>query len=347
MSLRGKIIIKEDDDHPKPKINKFLYVADHAFIKKYCANPKTHYDYLPIINSLKLDLDELANSQFLIYLKCVKATKSTISGFYGYFTGEHILIKNKQKSQIKNKELDKNIICVDDAEYKLMVRNYNLCDMDNLIFVKYSTLNPFKSITSVKTYKTICEKHDIQIEKLPPRSNCLNIAPDNTDPTIKYIEFELEKEIEDDEEDDEEEEDEEGEDEDEEVGNKEEDMGDKIGMGIPIVWNPCKVIIGKMDDLTIKKLDISTHYKNCELCDITDNNRIKLVFDKRKVNLQTKHFENKEHMDSIINSYQLDKKYIEKKTIFDEMSFSEDKINIVYYDCEGEFYDKSFFIICK
>ena len=105
MSRRGKIIIKEEQKVQEiqeiQKINNFLYFLDHTFVKKYCISSGikyqiTKYDYLPLINNTKLNLEELSNSKFLIYLKCVKATKSSKSGFYGYFTGGHILISGKQ-----------------------------------------------------------------------------------------------------------------------------------------------------------------------------------------------------------------------------------------------------------
>ena len=90
-------------------------------------------------------------------------------------------------------------------------------------------------------------------------------------------------------------------------------------MNIPIVWNPCNIIIEKMDNSSIKKIDIISHYKKCDSCDITDNNRIKLEFENKKINLQIKEDEEgKEEVDCIINFYQSDKKYIEKKPIFDK-----------------------------
>lgn len=350
MSKRNNIIIKEEQE-----INKFLYILDHTFVKKYCECSTTQYksikyDYLPIINTTNFSLEELTKSKFLIYLKCVKATKSTKSGFFGYFLGQKILINSKQEKQIKNSEL----VIIDDLEYKKMVFDYNLCDMDNLVFIRYETITSFKTIIAPLRYKNICQENNIQFEKTPSRINCLNIVNYKIDEPIKYIEQELQKEEDEEENEDEENEDEEDENDDEDgedkVNKEEENEEEKdiIMMTIPIVWNPCKIIIDKMDNLSIKKIDIITHYKKCDYCDITDNNRIKLEFENIKINLQIKDGdEGKKQVDSIINFYHNDKKYIEKKCIFDNNLLFEDKINMIYYKYEEEIYDKSFFIIKK
>jgi hypothetical protein len=341
MSKRNNIIIKEEQS-----INKFLYILDHTFVKKYCASSSVQYkpvkyDYLPIINTTKFSLEELSKSKFLIYLKCVASTKSLKAGFFGYFLGQKILINSKQEKQIKNSEL----VIIDDLEYKKMVFNYNLCDMDNLIFIRYEIITSFKSIIKPLKYKNICQENNIQFEKTPSRINCLNIVNYKIDEPIKYIEQELQKE-----EDEEDEEDEDEEDEDDKVNKEEENEEEKdiIMMSIPIVWNPCKIIINKMDNLSIKKTDIIAHYKKCDYCDITDNNRIKLEFENIKINLQIKEGdEGKKQVDSIINFYHNDTKYIEKKSIFDNNVLFEDRINMIYYKYEEEIYDKSFFIIKK
>ena len=167
----------------KKKINKFLYILDHTFVKKYCVSygvkyKTTKYDYLPIINTTKLNLEELSNSKFLIYLKCVKATKSNVSGFFGYFIGQHILINSKQSKQIKIPNTA-DIIVTDDNEYKKIIHKYNLCDMDDLVFIRYDKVIPFNSIVSPLKYKKICGENNIQFEKIPSRLNCLNIMIKN------------------------------------------------------------------------------------------------------------------------------------------------------------------------
>ena len=365
MLKRSKIIIKEEQEEQEEEqeeeeqeepeeqeqVNKFLYILDHTFVKKYCVSSSRiykikKYNYLPLVSIGKVAIDRLANSKFLIYLKCVKATKSTVSGYFGYFVGGKLLINNKQSKDVK----DKNNVEVDEDEYRRMVKNYCLCVMDNLVFIKYEEITQFDSIVSPTKYKAICRENNIECYKMSSNLKCLNIIENEIDETIEYIELELEKEAEkiENEESDENEgndgNDGDGGDED----NTKEDLVDMVNMNIPIVWNPCNTIIEKMDNMNIKKADIILHYKKCDICDITDNNRKKLDFADSKINLQVKDGEeNKEKMDNIINFYQFDKKYIEKKPIFDEMYLFEDKINIIYYKCEDELYDKSIFIISK
>lgn len=219
--------------------------------------------------------------------------------------------------------------------------------MDNLIFIKYKNIKEFDSIVSTKKYKAICQENNIEYYKMSSDLEYLNIIQNEIDESIEYIELELEKEAEK----KENEESDENEEIDEKEGDKEninEDKEDVVNMNIPIVWNPCNYIIEKMDNMNIKKADIILHYKKCEICDITDNNRKKLDIGDGKMNLQVKDGEgSKEKMDNIINFYQFDKKYKEKKSIFDEIYLFEDKINIIYYKCENELYEKSIFIISK
>lgn len=351
MSRNSKIIIKEanktlEEVTVEEEQNKFLYILDYTFVKKYFTSSgikkSIQYEYLPLINTTKLLLDQLVNSNFLIYLKNTKLPKSKITGYYGYFTGGEILINNTQSKNIKNKINFK----IDENEYIKMVKNYGLSVMDNLVFVKYKSIIQFYSIVSGTKYKTICQENNIQYEKILGALNYLNIVQYKIDEPIEYIKLELEKEAENEAID---KDDDENETENEEENKKDvEDLEEIIHMNIPIVWNPCNIIINKMDEMKIKKIEIIEHYKNCALCDVTDNNRKKLDFTNDKINLQVKEGDpNKEKIDTIINFYQFDKNYIEKKSQFDDMFLFEDKINIIYYKCEDELYDKSIFLITK
>lgn len=324
--------------------NKYLYIANSTFISKYCIDNSIKYktkkyDYLPIINTSGKDINELANSKFMIYLKCVKLNKSSKAGYFGYFTGEHILINNNIKQQHKIKSSDD--IKVDDLLYRIMIQNYSLCELPNLVFIKYDTVIPFNNLITPTKFGEICKKNNFQSEKISTKLNCLNVVNYNIDEPIDYIEREFENEEEEDDE-------KENEEENEKNGKDEEEDINVVVMNIPIVWNPCNEIIDKMENMDIKKKDILEHYKKCDICEVVDNNRIAINFDNKKINLHIKqNEEDTNFINKIIDDYQLTKKYIEKNNLFEDFGLEENKINIIYYKCEGELYNNSFFIISK
>lgn len=320
--------------------NTYLFIIDSTFISKYCLKNSTKYklnkyDYLPIINTSGNIITELINSKFLIYLKCVKETKSTKAGYFGYFDGEEILINKKISKNINN--VNENII-IDDLLYKNMIQNYSLCEVPNLIFVKYNLIVPFNTLITPTNFKEICNKNNLNCGTFSPKLNCLNIVKYKIDDFIKYIE-----ELEEDKTENEETENEETENE-----EFEEDNTEMTQMDIPILWIPCNKILEKMENLKIKKNDIIYHYKECETCEIVDNNRKLLEITNKKINFHIKeNEEDKEFIDKIIDFYQIAKKYIEKKELFENFGLEEDKINIIFYKNIGEIYDESFFIISK
>jgi hypothetical protein len=353
MFKSSNIIIKEEQEEREVQEeqeeqinNKLVYILDYKFIKKHYEDFSKIYkgercDYLPIVNNENIELEDIVNSKFLIYLKSSTVTKSTIAGYYGYFISEKIIINNKQAENLKNKH-NKNIE-VDENEYRKMIKNYGLCVMEKLIFIKYKKIIKFDHIVSPTKYKTICKENKIENKKIPTTIKFINITKFEIDDIIKYIEMELEKEAQIQEQQEEEQE------EDEHYKNEEkEDLSQMVIMDIPIAWVPCNTILDKIEETSIKKSDIIYHYEKCEKCDITDNNRIKFNFLDKKINLQIK--EGEEHiekMNYIIEHYQNCKKYVEKNSVFSEMSLYEDKINLIYYNCEDEFYDKTFFVITK
>jgi hypothetical protein len=323
--------------------NKFVYILNLKFVQKYCDAPSKiykheKYNYLPFINTVKLPIDQLSNSKFLIYLRAHTDCRSSVVGYYGYFLGGKILINNEQGKNIKNK----NNVEINEHEYLKMVKSYCLSVMSDLMFIKYKNIIHFDSIVSSTKYKAMCQEQNLTYSKIP-NLKFLNIAYNNIDESIECIESELEREAEEQDNEDDDTTNECVEDKDEI-----EETEEMIEMNIPIVWNPCDLMVKKMEKMNIKKADIILHYTDCETCDITDNNRRKLDFSAGKINLQIKEGdENKQKMDHIINFYQFDKRYIEKKSTFEELCLFEDKINIIYYKCEEELYDKSIFIISK
>jgi hypothetical protein len=307
----------------------YIYILDHTFIKKYCGcsnaiHKTVKYDYLPIINTQKIDLQNFINSTFLIYLKNVKSTKSYKTGFYGYFTSENVLLNENKSSNNVNKIEYNNEI------FDKMTKKYNLFMTENLLFVKYKNIIPFDKIVSFTKYKTICQTLTFEPNKTFIQQSCLNVSETNINNIITQIEDEQEKNKQKEKQEDEE---------------KQEDLSNSIVMNIPIVWNPCKDIIEKMNNLKIKKKEIIFHYKNCKNCNITDNNRVELVFDKKNINLQIKDKENYDNINKIINCYQFVENYIEDKTIFKSLNLDENNINVIYYKCENELYNESCFVI--
>ena len=340
----------EDTSYSDNEIeNTYLYIADMTFISKYCVNNSKKYktnkqEYIPIINTCSKNINELANSNFLIYLKCVKLNKSTKAGYFGYFIGCHILINEKIAKQQKDTVLNKNIK-IDNLLFRTMVQNYSLCEVKNLVFIKYDDIIPFNNIVIPSKFKEICKKNNHQFEKFSTKLNCLNIVNYKINKPIEWITqyFGEDKEDGEDEEDDENEDDEDEEEDDE----KEDEEPDMVIMNVPILWNPCSVIIEKMEKLCISKKCIKEHYNECETCEVVDNNRRMLEFNKKLNIHKLENDENKIIVDKIIDFYQLAIKYIDTNENFENNGLKEDEINIIYYKYEGELYDKSFLIIHK
>ena len=91
--------------------SKYLFVLTWNFVKniKDC--------YLPIVNTNQIDIKQLVNSICLIYLKTNLKTKpiSNVTGYYGYFTVNKVILKNDLAYQIESNYEDMLI-----ADYKLM-----------------------------------------------------------------------------------------------------------------------------------------------------------------------------------------------------------------------------------
>jgi hypothetical protein len=124
-----------------------------------------------------------------------------------------------------------------------------------------------------------------------------------------------------------------------------EEVINSVKMDIPILWVPCQELINSFSNKSIKKPIILSHYTTCEKCEITDNNKFPLEFNK-KVNLQI--FNKSEQITNLIyNYYQFAKKYSETEANIILLDFDENKINIVYYQNPDDIYDKCIFIIKK
>jgi hypothetical protein len=323
--------------------NEYIYFLDYSLIKNnYLTDGACDSDepnYFPIINTKSYDFVDYANSDFLIYLKSVKATKSSISGFFGYFRSGNILISLVQSKNLKNKP---NIV-IDDILYRSTLKKYNLCQMDNVLCVECKSMRQFPRVVSLLLYKEICTKNYLEIVKFSTRANCLNVEKILCTEIISVINNEWDKS--------DAESSSESDTETESSTELETEISPEIKyinpitMKIPIVWIPCNKVIEKINKLNIKKKEILFHYHECEVCDITDNNRKKQEFNK-KINLLIKtESQDKEYLDNIINFYQNNIPYKESEEIFNNYKLKQDQINLIYYECEDEFYDKTFFII--
>ena len=195
----------------------------------------------------------------------------------------------------------------------------------------------FKNVVTNKMVFEFAEKKgsEIQIEKITKKHNLCNLIENKNNKIEEIINL-----IEENQPNDEEEKQEEQEEQEEE----EEENVEMIMMDIPILWNPCDEIIDKIENNSIKREHIKTHYSNCNDCEIVDNNRISPDFKKR---ITFNIIEKKEIVDKIIDTYHFTKKYIEKKNIFTECNMIDNNINILYYKNNDELYNKSIFLINK
>jgi hypothetical protein len=347
-------------------MNSFIYITNYTFYNKYCStNSKKYktvkYDYLPIIYTKEQQLTDLINTRFLMYCKYTRENKSYKSGFIGYFDGLELLINTKQT----NIEISKNII-VDNTLYKTMIQNYSLCDMSNLIFIKYNNLIAFDMLLTLTNLKSICENNNLEIVKIQPQLNCCNVIKLNN--VLEYIECIYKsnilkiknikkcktykhiknitsnkviqnsdkEDIQDSEEEEEEEEEEDVEEEDEEI----------LKFKIPVLWIPCKKVINRIDKTKIDKKTIIEHYTKCVVCEIIDNNRETIRIDDKKINLQIKEeISEKDIMDLIIDNYQNTRNLIEKAKTLNEFGLDENKINIIYNCFTDDIYKNTLFII--
>lgn len=330
-------------------VNSYIYIAEQSFVSKYCFSlgkkyKTTNFEYIPIFNNLDVEITDFANSKFLIYLKRNKDTKSTLTGFCGYFECENILINENISKENISKEINKNSkknvnIKVDKKLYNNMISKYNLFENSKLIFIKYNSMTSFKNVVTNKMLLEFAEKKgsEIQIEKITKKHNLCNLLENEYNQIEEIINLIEENQPNDEEEQEEQEEEEENEE------NEEEDV-EMIMMDIPILWIPCDEIIEKIENNNIKREHIKTHYSNCDDCEIVDNNKISPDLKKR---ITFNIIEKKEIVDKIIDTYHFSKKYIEKKNIFTECNMIENNINIVYYKKNDELYNQSIFLINK
>lgn len=285
-------------------MTEYLYISEWCVIKYTFNN-----NYLPFINNENIDTDKLVDNKILIYLKSNKK-KSSISGFYG-----HCIIKE--------------LINKDSEIYEGLINKYNLCQIDNLLFISFDDIVKFDNIISLTDYNKLCTTLGLDKIKLPKIMELYNVYPYDIDTVIDNIDNEYTDETENEESEEEE---------DEEINETDDEM---IEYNVPILWIPCNDIIERMDNSTIKKSLLLEHYKKCEKCDINDNNKFPLEFNK-KINLL--YIEEKTTLiNNIINAYTHAKKYLDKLEIIDDIN--NDIINMIYYRCEDELYDKCIFVV--
>lgn len=326
--------------------NKYLYISDGIFMNKYSVKKKT--EYLPIINTNKYKLDEIVNSKFLIYFKSFKSARA---GYYGYFEGTTLLISSKISKEL-NVEETENIV-LNETLYKNMIREYELNEVSNLVFIKYDKITKFSSLVLPIELKQMCDENKVKPEKFSSRLNRTNIVKYDINEIIELIENELKKESDDEESDDEdtddEIDDEDKDSDDDESDENSEDIEDYtyIKMKIPILWIPCDETLNKIKNKNIKTIDILNHYKKCEKCEVVDNNRQTLEFNK-KINFLI-FDEDKDKMvnDIIIDYYLSTKEYKEKDECIKNAEIDLEKINIIYNEYEDELYTNCIFIVYK
>jgi hypothetical protein len=211
-----------------------------------------------------------------------------------------------------------------------------------LVFVKFNSLCKFNDIIKINDYKKISEQYGSEQINMPAKLlEDYNIYELDVKTIIKTIEnFQV-----DDEESDESDESEYSDTSDSEEDGKNEEVINSVKMDIPILWAPCQELINTFSNKSIKKPIILSHYTKCEKCEITDNNKFPLEFDK-KINLQI--FNKSDQMTNLIyNYYQFAKKYSETEANMIELDFDENKINIIYYENPDDLYNKCIFVVKK
>jgi hypothetical protein len=280
--------------------------------------------FLPFLNDEKIDREYLINNKVILI-------KKTNKEFYGYFKIKDIITNNLE----------------DNKEYIKLIKEYNLCEIENLCFLEYNKINVFDH--------KILFKNILNNEIKLPKINNYNLCEFNCSKIINIINNNISKiknlKIDEDNlkiEEDNLKIDEDNLKIDEDNLKIEEDNlkieEDNIYFNIPILWIPCTKLKKYIKINKISKPTIRVHYKTCINCEVNNNNRFDIDFDNK---ILFNSCLDKEELYSIINCYSYAERYFNKQTIINSYQYERNKINIISIkeDNVSNKYDDCLFII--
>lgn len=123
-----------------------------------------------------------------------------------------------------------------------------------------------------------------------------------------------------------------------------EEISKIVKMEIPILWIPCLTLKTKIKKESISKSILNNHYRNCDLCEVINNNRNEIELE--KILFSYKDDENSEELNEIIKYYKFTKNYIILKKDIKNNNIDLEKLNLFYYDNKNEeVYNECIFIL--
>ena len=257
-----------------------------------------------------------------------------------------ILLIKKHTKEVYGSIKVKDIITKENDEYRDIIKEYGICELDNLYFIKFNKIKKYKLSILIKNLdsKLILPKMNqlyniynfdcyLVLELIKKYINKINLISNNTINIINNKDNEEEDNKEEDNEDKEDNEDNE---------DNEEDKDKTIYFNIPILWIPCSKLLKYIKNNKISKPTIKKHYTKCITCEINNNNRLDIDFENKIILNNCKE---KDEIESIINRYLMCSKYENSESKIREYEYIEDKINIIWIKDEKHKYNECLFII--
>jgi len=330
-----QVLLKPDVFENNTLIKEYIYcISEKTLIR---INEKKIL-FLPFLNDEKMDREYLINNKVILIKKINKE-------FYGYFKIKDVINNNLE----------------DNKEYSKLIKEYNLCEIENLCFLEYNKINVFEhkilfknilnneiklpkmnnynlcefncskiiaiinnNISKIKNIKLEEDNLIIEGDNLKIEEDNLLIEGDNLKIESDNLKIE---------------------------GDNlkiEEDNpiieGNNIYFNIPILWIPCIKLKKYIKINKISKPTIKIHYKTCINCEVNNNNRFDIDFDNK---ILFNSCLDKEELNSIIKSYSYAERYFNKQTIINSYQYEKNKINIISIkeDYVLNKYDDCLFII--
>jgi hypothetical protein len=348
----------------------YIYILNDCKFIKRMLNIFDTYKYIPlIINDIEKDINNLKDAKLLL------AYKKPYSGIFGLLIIENILSRKDDidifkkivieymladipdlyflkvkdfinlerlyyNKKILIKDLNRNINKYNFSEIKLL--KLEIFEVEHIFVTKILQIidQEYVNFINDKDYYDKCfikylDENNI-LESTDNLSNSSYISAGS-----KLIKTEEESDIEDSESTNSSETEEY---EDNNFKLDKEEISNIVQMKIPILWIPCTILKTKIKKESITKSVLNNHYRNCDLCEVINNNRNEI--DLEKILFSYKDDENSDELNEIIKYYKFTKNYIILKKNVKKYKIDLEKLNLFYYDNKNEeIYNECIFIL--
>jgi len=253
------------------KDNIYCYWCEKDELEKISSNVELNCSFLSFFLSSKDDkIIELVNNGYIfIFLKNPKI-------LYGIVKVESVIIKNLLKNNyLEEEDLDYNneiinnkLILIDENKFNDLVKQYKIIEVPKMMFVKFKymykfkfeitlkKLNDFTNNSQYKYPRCVQNKEMIKCNYIDFLDNLINFIDDlkKQDGNINNDENTNNKNL-------------------LETNIKNNSLNQKFC--IPVLWNFCdslKKKLNKLESNRKQKKFFVSHYNNCKICEINDNN---------------------------------------------------------------------------